>query len=72
MNISKQVGNQAHLLVIEQSSKKLSPTYCREKKSSGHFRNGDYGYSAISGQSAKNSNAEAVSGISCSRAKFLD
>ena len=32
MNISKQVGNQAHLLVIEQSSKKLSPTYCREKE----------------------------------------
>ena len=31
MNISKQVGNQAHLLVIEQSSKKLSLTYCREK-----------------------------------------
>ena len=31
MNISTQVGNQAHLRVIEQSSKKLSLTYCREK-----------------------------------------
>ena len=72
MNISKQVGNQAHLLVIEQSSKKLSLTYCREKNCSGHFRNDYYDYSAINGQSAKSSNADAVSGISCSRAKFLD
>ena len=44
---------------------------CREN-SNGDFRNGDYDYSAINGQSAKSSNADAVSGISCSRAKFLD
>ena len=43
-----------------------------KKNSSGHFRNGYYDYSAIKGQSAKSSNADAVSGISCSRAKFLD
>ena len=47
---------------------KCSLTYCREN-SNGDFRNGDYDYSAINGQSAKSSNADAVSGISCSRAK---
>ena len=71
MNISKQMGNQAHLLCYKTTLQKRSLTYCREN-SNGDFRNGDYDYSAISGQSAKSSNADAVSGISCSRAKFLD
>ena len=46
-------------------------TCCREI-CNGDFRNDDYDYFAINGQSANSSNADAASGMSCSRAKFLD
>ena len=43
-------------------------TCCREI-CNGDFRNDDYDYFAINGQSANSSNADAASGMSCSRAK---